>query len=136
MLTIGQLARAAGSTTKTIRYYEEVGVLPRAPRNGSGYRQYSPADVDRLVFVRRARALGVSLADLKALVGELGAERCAVIRPRLQALVAEQLRLVQQRIGDLRSLEHELVEIHQRLIATDSPPRRANGCGCLEAVQN
>ena len=136
MLTIGQLARAAGATTKTIRYYEEVGVLPRAPRNGSGYRQYSPADIDRLVFVRRARALGVSLADLKALVGELGAERCAVIRPRLRALVAEQLRLVQQRIGDLRSLEHELVEIHQRLIATDSPPRRANGCGCLKAVHN
>jgi len=136
MLTIGQLARAAGATTKTIRYYEEVGVLPRALRNRSGYRQYSPADVDRLVFVRRARALGVSLADLKALVGELGAERCAVIRPRLRALVAEQLRLVRQRIGDLRSLEHELVEIHQRLIATDSPSRRTSGCGCLKAVHN
>jgi len=135
MLTIGQLARAAGSTTKTIRYYEQVGVLPRAPRNGSGYRQYSRADVDRLVFVRRARALGLSLTNLKALVGELGAGRCAGIRPRLRALVADQLRLVQQRIGELQSLQHQLAEIHQRLIATEAPTRRTNGCACLEAVR-
>src|SRR5215475_3001171 len=135
MLTIGQLARAAGSTTKTIRYYEEVGVLPPAPRNGAGYRQYSSADVDRLLFIRRARALGLSLTDLKSLVGDLQAERCAAMRPRLRALVAEQLRLVQQRIGELQSLEHQLAEIHQRLITAGPGSPRTNGCGCLEAVR-
>jgi len=134
MLTIGQLARAAGSTTKTIRYYEEVGVLAPAPRNDAGYRQYSRADVGRLLFIRRGRALGLSLADLKALVGDLRAERCAAMRPRLRALVAEQLRLVQRRIDELRSLEQELAEVHQRLTVTDSPSPRTNGCGCLEAV--
>ena len=132
MLTIGQLARAAGSTAKTIRYYEHVGVLPRAPRNESGYRQYSRADVDRLMFVRRARALGLSLADLKALVGDLEGERCAAMRPRLRALVSDQLRLVHQRIDELRSLERELAEIHQRLMMmTDTRSPRPNGCGNL-----
>jgi DNA-binding transcriptional MerR regulator len=136
MLTIGQLAQAAGSTVKTIRYYEDVGVLPRAPRNGSGYRQYSRADVDRLMFVRRARALGLSLADLKALVSDLEGERCKAMRPRLRALVSEQLGLVHQRIDELQSLERELAQIHQRLtMMTDTRSPQPNGCACLEAVR-
>jgi len=134
MLTIGQLARAAGSTAKTIRYYEEVGVLPPAPRSGSGYRQYSRRDVDRLLFIRRARALGISLSDVRALAGELQGERCTTMRPRLQMLVAEQLRAAQQRIGELQSLERQLAEIHERLTTTGSRSLRTNGCGCLNAM--
>ena len=49
-LSIGQLARAAGVTDKTIRFYEQIGVLPAARRSASGYRQYSRSDADRLVF--------------------------------------------------------------------------------------
>ena len=72
-LTVGQLARASGVPAKTIRYYEQVGVLPAARRSASGYRQYIRNDVDRLVFVRRARILGLPLAQLKALTAEMGA---------------------------------------------------------------
>jgi DNA-binding transcriptional MerR regulator len=71
-LTVGQLARATSVPAKTIRYYEEVGVLPAADRSASGYRQYTGRDVDRLVFVRRARALGLPLAQLKDLTAEAG----------------------------------------------------------------
>src|SRR5216683_6998744 len=94
-LTIGQIARAAGVAVKTIRYYEEVGVLPAAPRNAVGYRQYSRHDVYRLLFIRRARALGLSLAHLKLLMVELESEKCAAVRPRLRVVVTEQLRAVQ-----------------------------------------
>jgi hypothetical protein len=52
----------------------------------------------------------------------------------LRVLVAEQLRVVQQRMGELQSLEHQLAEIHQRLMMTDSRSRRTKGCGCLEAA--
>jgi hypothetical protein len=69
LLTIGQLAQATGVSAKTIRYYEQVGVLPMPSRSASGYRQYGRGDVHRLLFVRRARALGLSLATLKALGG-------------------------------------------------------------------
>jgi MerR family gold-responsive transcriptional activator of gol and ges genes len=133
-MTIGQLARATGATAKTIRYYEEVGVLPAAPRNGARYRQYSDRDVNRLLFIRRARALGLSLTDIRALAGELQAERCAAMRPRLRSLVAEQLQAVQQRIGELQSLEHQLTEIYQRLMTTDTPSPRTNGCACLNPM--
>src|SRR6266498_2017614 len=54
-LTIGQVAKATGVATKTIRYYEEIGVLPRPRRTPAGYRQYDPPSVERLRFIRRAR---------------------------------------------------------------------------------
>ena len=60
-LTVGQLAHATGVPAKTIRYYEQVGVLPVPRRSGAGYRQYSRHDVHRLLFIRRARALGLPL---------------------------------------------------------------------------
>ena len=60
--TIGQLAELAGVPRKTIRYYEEVGVLPPPRRSDAGYRLYSDIDVRRMELVRRARALDMALA--------------------------------------------------------------------------
>ena len=80
-LTVGQLARATAVPAKTIRYYEQVGVLPLARRSAAGYRQYSRRDVDRLLFIRRARALRLSLPQLKVLTAELESEQCVTMRP-------------------------------------------------------
>jgi MerR family gold-responsive transcriptional activator of gol and ges genes len=70
-LTGGQRARATGVPAKTIRYYAQVGVLPVPQRSDAGYRHYAHHDVHRLLFMRRARALGLSLAKRKALTAEL-----------------------------------------------------------------
>src|SRR5215468_9431222 len=67
-MTIGRLAKAAGVNIDTIRYYERHGLLPRAPRRESGYREYGGADVARLSFIRRAKELGFSLADIAELL--------------------------------------------------------------------
>ncbi len=68
-LTIGELASRTGCTPEAIRYYEREGVVPRPARAGSGrYRQYGDADVERLAFLRRARELGFSLAEVRALL--------------------------------------------------------------------
>ena len=64
--TVGQLARITDTKTVTIRYYEQLGLLPTASRNASGYRQYTEAERDRLLFIRRSRALGFSLDDIRA----------------------------------------------------------------------
>ena len=63
-LTIGQLAKLTGVPPKTIRYYEEAGILPPPERSESRYRLYSETDVRRLQLVRRARALDISLPDV------------------------------------------------------------------------
>jgi DNA-binding transcriptional MerR regulator len=131
-LTVGQLARTTGVPAKTIRYYEQVGVLPVPCRSAAGYRQYSRHDVHRLLFIRRARALGLSLANLKALTAELDSEECLTMRPRLHALVTEQLRTVQQQIAEFQLLERQLVQVLQRL-QTAAPAPHADGCRCLDS---
>lgn len=68
-VTIGELAARTGCTPEAIRYYERAGVVPRPARAGSGrYRQYLDADVERFAFLRRARELGFSLAEVRALL--------------------------------------------------------------------
>jgi DNA-binding transcriptional MerR regulator len=128
-LTVGQLARATGVPAKTIRYYEQVGVLPVPRRSDTGYRHYSRHDV-HLLFIRRARALGLSLANLKALTAELDSGECLTMRPRLYALVTEQLRTVQQQIAEFQLLERQLAQVLQRL-QTATPASHADGCQCL-----
>ena len=66
--TIGNLAREAGVGVETVRYYERRGLLERPVRRGSGYREYSDADVARLRFIRRAKALGFTLAEIRELL--------------------------------------------------------------------
>ena len=131
-LTVGQLAHTTGVPAKTIRYYEQVGVLPVPRRSGAGYRQYSRHDVHRLLFIRRARALGLSLANLKALTAELDSGECLTMRPRLHALVTEQLRTVQQQIAEFQLLERQLAQVLQRL-QTGVPTPHTDGCRCLDS---
>lgn len=128
-LTIGQLARTTGVPPKTIRYYEHVGVLPAADRTRAGYRTYSRRGVERLRFIRRARALGLPLAGIKTLVAAVDGD--IAMRPRLRALVRAQLGTVEHRITDLRALRRELEDVLRRL-DTRSRPRRRGPCRCLD----
>ena len=130
-LTVGQLAHATGVPAKTIRYYEQVGVLPTPSRSAAGYRQYTQHDVHRLLFIRRARALGLSLLSIKALTAGLDDGQCLTMRPRLQAVVTEHLRTMQQQIAEFQLLEQQLMQVLQRL-QTISPSDHAEGCRCLE----
>ena len=131
-LTVGQLARTTGVPAKTIRYYEQVGVLPVPRRSTAGYQQYSRHDVHRLLFIRRARALGLSLANLKALTSELDSGECLTMRPRLHTLVTEQLHTVRQQIAEFQLLERQLAQVLHRL-QTSAPTPHADGCRCLDS---
>ncbi|NYT37094.1 MerR family transcriptional regulator [Allopusillimonas soli] len=104
--SIGQLARATGVKPVTIRYYERVGLLPMVSRNASGYRKYSEAARNRLLFIRRCRALGFGLDDIRELLELAGLheDSCA----RVDGKVAAQLDQVRVRIHDLQDLEREL----------------------------
>lgn len=110
-MTIGGLSRATGCKIETIRYYERVGVLPRAERRGR-YRVFDGAHVERLAFVRRARALGFTLDEVRALVALVGGPggNCAQSR----ALAAGHLAEVRARIADLRAMESILTEAVRR----------------------
>jgi DNA-binding transcriptional MerR regulator len=127
---IGELAAAAGTTTRTVRYYEEIGLIPGAERRKGAHRLYTDADAERLrELVRLRDLLGVSLEELKTLVE--AEEARAKIRARFaktddeaekrdlaaKALVhvERQLALVRDRKEALGRLEAELVEKAQRI---------------------
>src|SRR5262245_44274486 len=130
MQTIGHVAKATGIGARTIRFYEAVGVLPEPSPSPSGYRQYTPEAVRQLLFVRRARVLGLSLPHLKALLAALDDGR-GPARPRVREVVRAHLVAVQSQIRDLRALEEQLVKVLNRM---KRPPRaRGTGpCRCLD----
>jgi len=106
-LTIGDLSRATGTKVETVRYYERIGLLPAPVRTGSGqYRAYTPAELGRLSFIRRARDLGFSLDQIRELLA-LSDDRthsCEAVDAIARAHLAE----VERKIADLQALAREL----------------------------
>ena len=111
-ILIGELSRQTRCDVETIRYYERIGVLPKPARNGR-YRCYGTTDIARLVFVRRARALGFTLDEVRALIklsGADGRSACGEVRQ----LAVSHLGEVKAKIADLRAMERALTEAVRR----------------------
>ncbi|MFT6913730.1 MAG: Cu(I)-responsive transcriptional regulator [Motiliproteus sp.] len=106
MLSIGKVAKASGCKVQTIRYYEKIGLIQEAARNAGNQRAYRTRDIERLQFIRHARALGFSTDAIKELL-QLNNHRemsCADV----DAIAKHQLMLVQQRLDRLQNLADEL----------------------------
>jgi DNA-binding transcriptional MerR regulator len=106
MLTIGGLAKAAGVTAPTIRYYEEIGLLPQAGRTRSGQRAYDRDDVARITFIKRCRDFGFSIDQVRVLAG-LSISRdkdCTEVRDIARVHLDE----VRTRLAALKALERSL----------------------------
>ncbi len=105
-MQIGEFAKKTGVNPKTVRYYEEIGLLPPAPRTESGYRQYTDKDGERLEFIRSAKALGVALEEIKEVLAfrDRGAYPC----PYVLTLIDTKLQEIELRIQGLRMLASDL----------------------------
>ena len=108
MLTIGELARDVGLNPPTIRYYEEIGLIPEAPRSESGYRLYSEEDARRLKFIQRAKMLSLSLEEIKEMVLSAVDGRCSALQDELLILLQGKLEDTRRRIEELEQFEEEL----------------------------
>lgn len=128
-LSIGQVARAAHVNTETIRYYERKGLLAPPPRTSAGYRQYSPQAVRQIRFMKRAQALGFTLAEIATLLelrSEPGSacERVVEEADRAMTRIADKIR-------ELRRMNHALAE----LVSACREQRVIVGCPMLEALE-
>ena len=117
---IGELAELAHVSTKTIRYYESVGIMPPPERTPAGYRDYDDGAVDRLRFVRDAQAAGLSLAEIQSVLEmkDAGAQTCEHTRGLLQHHLLE----LDRQIERLQAARSELAELADRA-RTSIPPR-------------
>ena len=116
-MQIGELANTAGVTTKTIRYYEAIGVLDEPARTDSGYRSYGPAAVERLDFVKQAQSTGLALAEIKSIleIKDQGGQTCE----HTKALLRQHLDELDERIVELQAARVELQAMYQRAGALD-----------------
>ncbi len=104
--SIGEVAARAECQVQTVRYYEQVGILPQPARTEGGQRQYTAEHLDRLLFVRRSRELGFSLDTVRRLLrlADKQEDDCSTV----DSITTAHLREVQQKISHLRTLEREL----------------------------
>lgn len=127
-MRIGQLADAVGINPRTIRFYEDIGLLPEPQRLPSGYRDYTEEDRARLIFVRTAQRLGLPLADITEIMAfkERGEAPCGYVR----SVLARQLSELDERILELVALREQLRAL--QAIADELPAPGDCYCSVIE----
>jgi len=108
-MNIGEVAKQSGLTSKTIRYYESIGLVTPSSRRSNGYREYTDSKVGELIFIRHARQFGFGLDDCKKLVRLYGNPKRR--SKDVHNLVSEKLIDIEQRIEDLQTMKKVLEEM-------------------------
>lgn len=125
-MKIGALAEQTGVHVETIRYYQNLGLMPKPTRAHGSVRRYGPEAADRLRFIKRAQALGFSLEEVRLLLDLSVGEHCAETR----TFAEQKKRLVAKKISDLRSIQIAL----DKLIRACGTGRKGHGCPIIESL--
>lgn len=125
-LTIGELAGRAGVTAKTVRYYEQIGLLPAAARTGSGYRTYAEDDLLRLQFIGKAKQLGLSLDEIRGVlaISGSGSDPC----PHVVGLIDRHLGQIDETLTRLSDFREHLAKLR----AEAQRATKGRVCGIIE----
>ena len=127
LMNIGALAHSTGLTTKTIRYYESIGVLPEPQREANGYRSYDTGSVDRIGFVRDAQAAGLALIEIQTILElrDEGESTCGHVIASLEVHMID----LDRQMEDLQRTQTRLAHIIDRARTLDpSDCTDPNGC--------
>ena len=124
MLTIGTLSKKTGTKVQTIRYYERRGLLPTAERTANGYRSYDQSAADRIRFIQRAQAAGLTLAEIAGVI-QVRSDGTAPCH-HVDGLLNDKLADVDARIEELQQLRGELTALLDRSARLDPSDCRAD----------
>ncbi len=126
-MNIGEAARLSGVPAKTIRYYEDIGLIGPAQRGANGYRDYSAADAELLRFIRHARAVGFSIKECRKLVAlyRNPNRHSRDVKALAQAKIAE----IDRKIAEFQHMRAELVALAAACPGDDDPD-----CAILEEL--
>ena len=136
---IGELGARSGVTPDALRYCERLGLLPAPRRTGGGFRVYPAATLDRLRFIKQAQTVGLSLQEIRELVGyqdQAGLKRCRHVRDLLRTKLVE----LQARLTELEAFHHTLSDYLERceqtLLAGETANRRGEPeCPVIETLK-
>jgi len=118
LLTVAEVRERTGLSARTLRYYEELGLLPGVRRRAGGRRVYGPDEIERLRFIQRLKALGLSLADIKELNAVYGIEgSTSAMLVRLDELLERHFGEIDGRIAELMGLRDEIMKYRDHVAA-------------------
>ena len=120
-MTVKEVAESVGLPSRTIRYYDRIGLVTADERSAAGYRLYSAEDEGKLRFIRRAKALGFSLEDIRGLIDAAERGCCDQVVPEVQRLLDQKVQEIDARIA-------ELTAFRERLMGYAAG--KGSGCGC------
>jgi MerR family Zn(II)-responsive transcriptional regulator of zntA len=131
-LRIGELAARVGATADTVRYYEKLGLLESISRSESGYRLYSQAELGRLQFIRRAKLLGLSLDEIRSLLGVAEEGKCRPLRSQVAELLRRKIEACEAKLAELNGFKASLEERYQLALENQDEP----ACDCATFPAN
>lgn len=139
-LSIGEAAEASGLSIKTIRYYEQIGLIPKAARtNGGahtdGHRVYTEADVGRLRFIHHARLFCLSLADIRELLAVAEGKGCPSRQPEYQTILRRHLDELDERVRHLLGLRTAIEGLMTAARRSESQGCSWGTCGCMRPAE-
>lgn len=134
-LTVGALARRTNVSTKTVRYYEAIGLLPAAVRGENGYRYYPRDTISRLSFIRRAKLLGLTLDEIGSLMALSEDGMCDVISPELQRVLERKVAGCDRQLAEIAAFRETLSSVAARLApcAEDAVGDSCTSCSAFES---
>ena len=133
-MRIGELARELGVSADTLRFYERSGFLPQPGRSDNSYRQYGPADVDRVRLLLDLRRLDLPLDEAARLAGWCQSGHCAETTVELPSLIAAKRADLRARIVGLEALDARLAALERHLALTELPMAGASAPCCAAAA--
>jgi len=126
-MKISQIAKLSDVSSKTIRYYEDIGLMPEAPRNANDYREYDKSAIDKLIFIRRCRELQIPLEQIKQLV---------LVKIDKTASCHEVDRIIETQLIKVRKTRKELALLEKSLgmLAKSCHQDRVSDCEILHQL--
>lgn len=130
-MSIAEVSDRSGFSAATLRYYEQVDLLPAPQRTAAGYRAYDESVLARLALISRAKVLGCSLEEIAALMPDWNGGSCAPLQDRLRELVAVKLSDARARLAEVTTLIADLQRVLAGLGAHTPPGPCDSDCGCM-----
>src|SRR5262245_1226528 len=134
MMQIKDVAERSGFSAPTLRYYEEIGLLPEPARTPSGYRTYDDGTLVRLAFIARAKQLGCTLEEIADLTIAWEGGRCGPVQDRLRRVVTDKLAAARGQIVELSTLSSDLQRAVEALERHRPDGPCDDDCGCVSPI--